>query len=312
MASLKAAAEDKTNPDVSKTTSFAVNPRVLEVEEGFNARPLNADHVAEMSLAWRNGAVFPPLEVRVEDGRIILVDGHHRHAAALDAIEKGFDIKTVDVRQFRGNDADRVAHMITSAGGLPLTPLQLGIQYRKLIHFGWTEKEIAGRTGKSGEHVRNMILLAEANSDVHQMVNSGQISGTAAVAVVKEHGSRAGQVIREGLEQAQANGKSKVTAGVLAKQRAVREPKLKVTLEWIEVEKRLPDADLLVLIALNDDDVWTGFCDADGWRYVDSVPIKAERVTHWAHLPEAPVRTNTSAETNASQLPLINKSEQAA
>lgn len=217
MASLKAAAEDKNNPAVSKTTQFDVDPRVMEIEEGFNARPLDPDHVASMSLAMRSGATFPPLEVRVEDNRILIVDGHHRHAAALDAIDKGFEIKALACRQFRGNDADRVAHMLNSASGLALTPLQLGVQYRKLIGFGWSEKQIADRRGKSVQHVKDMILLGEANSDVHQAVNAGQISGTAALNIVKKHGSKAGAVIREGLEAAQASGKSKVTAGVIAR-----------------------------------------------------------------------------------------------
>lgn len=217
MASLKAAAEDKNNPAVSKTTQFAIDPRTLEVEEGFNARPLNADHVAEMSLALRNGATFPPLDVRVDEGRILIVDGHHRHAAALDAIAKGFEIKVLDCRQFRGNDADRVAHMLNSASGLALTPLQLGVQYRKLIGFGWSEKQIADRRGKTVQHVKDMILLGEANSDVHQAVNAGLISGTAALNVVKKHGSKAGAVIQEGLEAAQAAGKSKVTPKALAR-----------------------------------------------------------------------------------------------
>ncbi len=232
MASLKAAAEDKNNPAVSKTTQFAIDPRTLEVEEGFNARPLNADHVAEMSLALRNGATFPPLDVRVEDGRILIVDGHHRHAAALDAIAKGFEIKALDCRQFRGNDADRVAHMLNSASGLALTPLQLGVQYRKLIGFGWSEKQIADRRGKSVQHVKDMILLGEANSDVHQAVNAGLISGTAALNVVKKHGSKAGAVIQEGLEAAQASGKSKVTAGVIAR-RAGAKASDKQLLAWL-------------------------------------------------------------------------------
>lgn len=230
--SLKVAAEDKNNPAVSKVTSFAVDPRALEVEEGFNARPLNADHVAEMSLALRNGATFPALDVRVDAGRILIVDGHHRHAAALDAIAKGFDIKSLDVRHFRGNDADRVAHMISSAGGLALTPLQLGVQYRKLIGFGWTETQIANRGGKSVQHVKDMILLGEANSDVHQLVNAGKISGTAALKAVKQHGSKAGAVIQEGLEQAQAQGKDKVTPKALARRKDAGASPLEV-LDWL-------------------------------------------------------------------------------
>jgi len=216
--SLKVAAEKKIHgDDVSKVTSFAVAPHLLEIEEGFNARPLNPDHVAEMSLAMRNGATFPPLEVRVDDGHILIVDGHHRHAAALKAIAEGFEIKALDCRHFRGNDADRVAHMLNSASGLALTPLQLGVQYRKLIGFGWTEAQIAGRRGKTVQHVKDMVQLAEANSDVHQMVNAGHISGTAALKMVKQHGNRAGAVIREGVEQAKADGKTKVKPKALSR-----------------------------------------------------------------------------------------------
>lgn len=291
--SLKVAAEKKIHGDsVSKVTSFAVDPHLLEVEEGFNARPLNAEHVAEMSIAWRNGAVFPPLEVRVEDGRIFIVDGHHRHAAALDAISKGADIKTVDVRQFRGNDADRVAHMISSASGLPLTPLQLGVQYRKLIGFGWTEKQIADRVGKSGQHVKDMIVLAEANSDVHQAVNAGEVSGTTAAALVKKHGSRAGKVIQAGVEKAKASGKTKATPKMFAEPAPTSS--LKVEIEWIPVGDRLPDDETLVLLGLNDDDTWTGFRSGDGWRYVDAMLIAVERVTHWAHMPKAPASGNVA------------------
>ena len=240
-----------------------------------------------MSIAYRNGAVFPPLEVRVDDGRILIVDGHHRHAATLDAIANGADVKALDCRQFRGGDADRVAHMITSAGGLPLTPLQLGIQLRKLIGFGWPEKQIADRIGKSVEHVKNTILLAEANSDVHKAVNAGEVSSTTATALVKKHGSKAGKVIQEGVAKVKASGKTKATPKMFVDTTA--EPNAsKVASEWIAVDVKLPDDDNLVLIALNDDDGWPGFRDGDGWRYLDAIPITVERVTHWMSLPSPP------------------------
>ena len=232
--SLKVAAEKKIHgDDVSKVTLFAVAPHLLEIEEGFNARPLNPDHVAEMSLAMRNGATFPPLEVRVDDGHILIVDGHHRHAAAIKAIAEGFEIKALDCRHFRGNDADRVAHMLNSASGLALTPLQLGVQYRKLIGFGWTEPQIANRRGKSAQHVKDMVQLAEANSDVHQAVNAGLISGTAALKMVKQHGTKAGAVIQESVAQAKAEGKEKVTPKALARTSAPRKPADKFIAAWL-------------------------------------------------------------------------------
>lgn len=60
---------------------------------------------------------------------------------------------------------------------------------------------------------------------------------------------------------------------------------------WIPVDQKLPDDQTLVLIALNDDDVWTGFRDAGIWRYVDAMPIDAERVTHWRSMPAPPLRS---------------------
>lgn len=61
-----------------------------------------------------------------------------------------------------------------------------------------------------------------------------------------------------------------------------------IAIEWQPVTFRLPDDSLLVLIALNDDDVWTGYRDGDIWRYADAMPITSERVTHWAQMPPPP------------------------
>lgn len=58
--------------------------------------------------------------------------------------------------------------------------------------------------------------------------------------------------------------------------------------DWKPVDERLPDDGALVIIALNDDDVWTGYRDGDIWRYVDAMPITKERVTHWTHMPAHP------------------------
>jgi hypothetical protein len=58
---------------------------------------------------------------------------------------------------------------------------------------------------------------------------------------------------------------------------------------WIPVGESLPDDDTVVLVALSDGEVWTGYLDAGTW--IDNVagaPF-VEVVTHWQHLPEPPL-----------------------
>lgn len=213
--SLKVMAEKKED-GVSKTTNFAVDPRKMEIEPGFNGRPIDQTHVRAIADSIKGGATLPPLEVRVDNGRVIIVDGHHRRAGALLAISEGAEILALDCRQFRGNDADRVMLMITSQQGLPMTPLQLGVQYRKMLGFQWTPSMIAKRCGKSANHVNDMIALAESNSDVQAMVTRGEVSATTALKVVKAKGQDAGKALAGHLETAKAAGKAKVTPQVVA------------------------------------------------------------------------------------------------
>ncbi len=208
--SLKVLAERKVD-GVQKTTQFSVDPRLVEVEEGFNARPIDREHVEAMKASIRAGAVMPPWFVRVNNGRIIVVDGHHRRISVLELIEEGEEIKRVDCIQFRGSDADRITLMLTSSQGKPLTPLQMGLQYRKLAAFGWNEGEIGAKVGKTRQHVHDMVLLAESNSDVQGMVARGEVAAHIAVAALRKHGSEAGKVLAGHLDTAKAAGKKKVT-----------------------------------------------------------------------------------------------------
>jgi hypothetical protein len=215
MKSLKSMAESKELDGVQKTTQFQVDPRIIEIEDGFNARPIDPEHVTSIKLAYIAGSILPPLFVRVDAGRIILVDGHHRLAAIMELIADGTDVRRVDCMQFRGNDADRIAHMLTSAQGKALTPLEQGLQYRKLQGFGWSAQEIASKVGKSPNHVNQMLTLSESNSDVQGMVTRKEVAANVALDAVKKHGDGAGKVLAGHLEVAKAAGKTKVTASIV-------------------------------------------------------------------------------------------------
>jgi ParB-like chromosome segregation protein Spo0J len=211
--SLKAMAESKVD-GIQTMKMFSVDPALVEVEDGFN-RPLNREHIESIKITIKAGGILDPIWVRVDNGAIILVDGEHRLTAVLECIGEGLSIPPngykMPAQQFRGNDAERVAHLLTSSQGLPLTPLQRGIQYRKLEAFGWSHHEIANKVGRTTTHVAEMILLAGSNSDVQVMVASGEVSAANAAKVVRKHGEGAGKVLDSHMQAARMNGKKKIT-----------------------------------------------------------------------------------------------------
>lgn len=208
--SLKSMAEGKVE-GIQKTSQFAVDPRIVKIEPGFNARPIDRDHVESMKESAKNGIGFPPIIVRVEDNQIILVDGHHRLTACLELIDEGTEYRRIDCMQFRGNDADRIMLMLTSAQGKPLTPLEMGFQYKKLVAFGWSVQEIAAKIGKGKQHVEDMLGLSNAPTEIHSMIKEKKVSATLANEAVKKHGSKAPSVLNDGLKKATEKGASKVT-----------------------------------------------------------------------------------------------------
>ena len=199
--SLKNAAENKAiDGAVSKVTIFRIDPAAIIVEEGFN-RPISREHVDALKQSIREGATIPPIHVRVDNSRIIMVDGHHRHIAVTELIVEGLPITGMDAIQFRGNDEDRVIHLLTSAQGLALSPLDAGLQYVKLRRFGLSAAKIASRIGRSVSHVHECLTLAgDGDSDVHAHVRANTVSASTASKLVRKHGSQAGAVIKQRLE----------------------------------------------------------------------------------------------------------------
>lgn len=63
--------------------------------------------------------------------------------------------------------------------------------------------------------------------------------------------------------------------------------------DWISVDDRLPEDEVLVLVFCpdcTDDPIWFGYHDDDCWRYVDGVHA-GFTITHWMELPEPPCKT---------------------
>lgn len=205
---------------VKKTDLYKVLLDDVQIEEGFNLREDTEDldaHIESITESILAGSHVPPMLARVDDdGQVVLVDGHSRRRAYLRARDRGAEIEYVSVEQFRGNDADRVATIITSSQGRALLPLEAAKGVKKLRSFGWTNAQIAKHTGKTPSYIDALMVLADAPSAVQQHVADGKIAAATAIEIVREHGEKAPAIIEKELERASAAGKKKVTKGSMA------------------------------------------------------------------------------------------------
>ena len=203
--SLKAMAADPSDSQVKKTDLWKVDPRRLIEVEGFNLRDYDdPDVIAQIEAfadAYTNGRYVPPLIVWVDDkGHISPVEGHLRRRGALLSIQRGSDLPFVECVNFKGSDAERIEVMLRSADGLQLKPLNTAIGYLRLHRKGYSNAEIATKMGRTVARVEQLLLLANANSDVHALVKEGRVSADGAIEAVRVHGEDAGEYLLSILE----------------------------------------------------------------------------------------------------------------
>lgn len=209
---------------IKRADAIKVRIEDIHVEPGFNLRDLEAvddegltfeqrlqflkDHIAQ-------GGMIPPLEVRPrQEGGVFIVDGHRRHMAIQQLDAEGSyprSAKTnelwLNVVMFTGNDADRVARVLTSQENQKLNPLERAEGYKRLAAFGWSATQIAKKIGRSAEHVKGQLELGNSNSDVQAMVREKKVSASVAIQTVRKHGEAAGGVLASAVA---TNGGKKV------------------------------------------------------------------------------------------------------
>ena len=225
---LKAEADSKTGGlkalSTDRSDLFRLNPYNLTIKDGWNSRdmrdPDNQSHVDELARSITAIGVQEPLTVYMDGGKPVLTDGHCRLLATLRAIETyGAEIRSIPVKtEPRGSDEkDRLLSQIIRNGGKRLSPLEQGAVYKRLLNLGWTEAEIARRTGAQQIQVSRYINLQAAPEPVLELVATGQVSATLALETIQERGDeQAAEVLTVAAETAKARGKKKATASTVA------------------------------------------------------------------------------------------------
>ncbi len=197
-----------------------IDPRKLTVRKGWNSRDFNApdnqEHVESLALSIAEKGVITPIRVNWEDGKAYVVNGESRLRACMLLIERGTEVKTVPViaDDRYANDADRLFTQYLENTGKPFTDLERARHFKRLIDLGWQQEDIAKRAGKTQGWVSQTLALLTAPVSVQRMISNGVVSPTLAMQIVREEGSAAEKVLRDGLK---ASGGDKVTPASVGK-----------------------------------------------------------------------------------------------
>lgn len=199
-ASLKSASEDKGDESISKSVpTFMVDPRSVKVQDGFNARPIDPEHVAYLKSLRKAGVDVGFYTLQMIDGEPTLRDGHHRHAADMELIDEGFALQRVKAIEFKGDERAAILLMLATQSGKQYTPLQVGEQYAKLVNmYGMSFGEIAEQRGMTTQHVKDAIRLTEQPVELKEMISGGTVTASTALKLVKKVGvSEATKTLRQ-------------------------------------------------------------------------------------------------------------------
>lgn len=212
MSTLARIYDDKKNSDTDITTrkTYLLGVDELYVENNYNIRDIDQTHVEEFRDAFIAGEHVPPLAVKVTEKGIKIIDGHHRYYGAKLAQEAGYKLR-LECKDFVGSEADSVAFMVTSSQGRALLPLERAAAYQRLVNQGLEPAEIAAKVKRSITDVEQHLQLLTVGEQLIEMVKSGEVAATTAVALQREHGVKASSVAQEQMQKAKAAGKKKLT-----------------------------------------------------------------------------------------------------
>lgn len=225
MSTIKQNAEVKKSSNIkdiadSRSEIFNVDPHKLSIKEGWNCREINFDPANDEDLALANSiaemGVLQPLTVYREGTEFFITDGHRRYFASLYAIETlKAELKNVPVRTEikTSNEADRMLSMLVRNAGKPLSVIEQGNVFKRLIALGWKAVDIAKKASVTPARVSQILELQALPEAVKTMVNKGEVSANTATATWRAtngDSEATKEKLTEALKTAVADGRKKV------------------------------------------------------------------------------------------------------
>jgi hypothetical protein len=213
-------------------------PRTIVKQEGWNSRdmssPATRDHIENtlkpsIKARMNDGlpGLFDPIKVRYirATGTPLLIDGECRLTAYLELWDEGIEAN-IPVIDTDGSAADLRVSTLVGNSGLPLTPLEIGLQCKRL-RDGLCKSEdwIAEHIGKPRRFITDAIALHDAPEEAKALVAAGEVTPSAVLHAVKEHGADEGVKVLKAAVAARPTPPSPAQASIPGTAKPAKAPK---------------------------------------------------------------------------------------
>lgn len=185
------------------------HPDLIQAVPGFNQRVDYGD-MDWLVASMKAEGMKVPAQGYNKDGIWYITDGHRRLKAAQIIVADGGEVVfTIQAEPKGYTDKDRFVDMITRNSGLPLSMIEEGRVYSKLISFGYTDNMVAEKINKSVVHVRNALSLLEVPDSLQKNIEEGKVAASTVVGMVKKMDPK--EVEKNVDEALKKTGKKRVT-----------------------------------------------------------------------------------------------------
>lgn len=200
---------ERDRDHIKRSDRYRVDPRLLHIEEGFNIRitsspesraqidSIKASVVAYITKdnpenkIWTGDFldVFPEIKAFVnKNAKLQVYDGYHRTIALHELMAEGYDFHYVHVDARAVTDLEVRYAMLRSGLGMQHTPLEKALEYANLVNnHGQTITQIAALSGNvTVQRVEQLLLLGNADPEVHKLVLDKKVTADAAIEVLRK------------------------------------------------------------------------------------------------------------------------------
>lgn len=202
------------NNETKRKDIFAIDPRNIVVQEGFNSR-VNFCEEDLMPSIKEKGVLNPVTVIRIEDEngneKYRLVDGERRFRACMKLINTGqaniYRIPAIILPQ-NTSEIEMLSQQIIRNTGKKFNWYELGIACKKFLAYGLERKEIAKEIGCDSAMVTIYLEVLDYPKELRELISKEEISGSEArCRVLRAYKDKDGKIDTETLMKELAQAK---------------------------------------------------------------------------------------------------------